>query len=97
SPVTLRKSTRPPPIAIKPPTVRSHPRLVRMEPLLATIVRKRGRRHAPCHTTYEMAARKPAAWVSPLQPVSRFAPPRGIREPYDIAPRGSWHLSCVPI
>src|SRR3989475_12432778 len=23
--------------------------------------------------------------------------PRGIGEPHDIAPRGSWHLSCVSI
>ena len=40
---------------------------------------------------------KPATWVSPTQPVSRFAPLEALASLDGMTPRGSQHLSCVPM
>ena len=64
--------------------------------LAAVLGGERFLREIPRHNCSTNAARKkPPAWVSPTQSVSRFAPLEAWAIRTNIAPRGSQHLSCV--
>jgi len=64
--------------------------------LAAVLGGERFLREIPRHNCSTNAARKkPPAWVSPTQSVSRFAPLEAWAIRTYIAPRGSWHLSWV--